>query len=107
MPILASKMVFLEEWGRRLGMDQVLMKAKTWSSLFILLSELNQGFKLCEKGIIIARRAFFTRLVEQAQKTKFFWIDDAWVTGMLGKHRKTHRNHAKCLYDKILTCKGT
>jgi hypothetical protein len=27
----------------------------------------------------------FARLVEQAQKTRFFWIDDAWVTGMLGK----------------------
>ena len=27
----------------------------------------------------------FPRLVEQAQKTRFFWIDDAWVTGMLGK----------------------
>jgi hypothetical protein len=37
---------------------------------------------------IAARRAFFTRLVEQAQKTKFFWIDDAWVTGMLGKRRE-------------------
>jgi hypothetical protein len=37
---------------------------------------------------VVARRAFFTRLVEQAQKTKFFGIDDAWVTGMLGKHNK-------------------
>lgn len=41
-----------------------------------------------KRNNIVARRAFFTRLVEQAQKTKFFWIDDAWVTGMLGKHNK-------------------
>jgi hypothetical protein len=30
----------------------------------------------------------FLRLVEQAQKTRFFWIDDAWVTGMLGKQNR-------------------
>jgi hypothetical protein len=35
----------------------------------------------------------FYRLVEQAQKTKFFWIDDAWVTGMLGNVNKYGNNN--------------
>jgi hypothetical protein len=32
---------------------------------------------------------FPVRIAEQATKSKFFWVDDVWVTGILGTVRTT------------------
>ncbi len=107
MPILASKMIFWGEGGEGGGWSQFWWKQiRLVSSIHSYLWAKSRIKTVRKRNYIVARRAFFTRLVEQAQKTKFFWIDDAWVTGMLGKHRKTHRKHAKCRHVKNWPVKG-
>jgi hypothetical protein len=55
---------------------------------------------------------FPIRIAEQATKSKFFWVDDVWVTGILGTVRSITNsfNHelinyidtkAKCCHLKI------
>ncbi len=61
---------------------------------------------------------FPVRIAEQATKSKFFWVDDVWVTGILGTvptttnsfnyEQITYRDaKANCRHLKKLTCEET
>jgi hypothetical protein len=46
---------------------------------------------------------FPVRIAEQATKSKFFWVDDVWVTGILGTERSTTNNFNHELINYIDT----